>query len=301
MLDAPLALAFTAGMVATVNPCGFAMLPAYLGFFVSSEEDEPSPAAAVVRGLSVGAVVSLGFVVLFGVAGAIISWTSLSLQRYSAWVTIGIGIVLVLLGILFALGWEPVVKMPHLDRGGGDRTLWSMFVFGISYAIASLSCTIPVFTSVVASTFSSSNFVSGVATFLAYALGMAVLLMALTVTLSLARQGLAHSLRRALPYVQRVSGVIMVLMGAYLTWYGIFEIRLQTSTPGGSAPVDLVTSWSSSISDWINRVDGVRVGLVLALLLVLAVLVALLRSAPADDDVTDAGTERSESRPRTDR
>lgn len=29
MIDAPFALAFTAGLVATVNPCGFAMLPAY--------------------------------------------------------------------------------------------------------------------------------------------------------------------------------------------------------------------------------------------------------------------------------
>ncbi|MSV49377.1 MAG: cytochrome c biogenesis protein CcdA, partial [Actinobacteria bacterium] len=29
-MAAVLALAFSAGMVATVNPCGFAMLPAYL-------------------------------------------------------------------------------------------------------------------------------------------------------------------------------------------------------------------------------------------------------------------------------
>ena len=28
MIEAPIALAFAAGMVATVNPCGFAMLPA---------------------------------------------------------------------------------------------------------------------------------------------------------------------------------------------------------------------------------------------------------------------------------
>ena len=33
MIDAPLALAFSAGLVATVNPCGFAMLPAYLSYF----------------------------------------------------------------------------------------------------------------------------------------------------------------------------------------------------------------------------------------------------------------------------
>ena len=37
MIDAPLALAFASGMVATVNPCGFAMLPAYLGYFLGLE------------------------------------------------------------------------------------------------------------------------------------------------------------------------------------------------------------------------------------------------------------------------
>mgnify|MGYP001611737333 FL=1 len=30
----PLGYAFGAGMVSTVNPCGFAMLPAYLGLFL---------------------------------------------------------------------------------------------------------------------------------------------------------------------------------------------------------------------------------------------------------------------------
>ena len=34
MIDAPLGLAFAAGLVATINPCGFAMLPAYLSFFL---------------------------------------------------------------------------------------------------------------------------------------------------------------------------------------------------------------------------------------------------------------------------
>ena len=63
VIDAPLALAFTAGMVATVNPCGFAMLPAYLSYFLGIEGTDDGPAeAGVLRALVVGAVVSLGFV-----------------------------------------------------------------------------------------------------------------------------------------------------------------------------------------------------------------------------------------------
>lgn len=46
MIDAPLALAFMAGLVATMNPCGFAMLPAYLSWYLSSSDHTP-PAHAI--------------------------------------------------------------------------------------------------------------------------------------------------------------------------------------------------------------------------------------------------------------
>ncbi|MCU1455472.1 MAG: cytochrome c biosis protein transrane region [Acidimicrobiales bacterium] len=291
MIDAPLTLAFTAGMVAAVNPCGFAMLPAYLSYFLGIERtgDDAPPAVGVVRALVVGGVVSAGFAVLFGVAGALISWTSLSVTRASPWITVVIGMVLVAAGAAFILGWEPRLAVPHLGRGGHDRGLWSMFGFGLSYAVASLSCTLGPFSVVVTQTFSRSSVIAGIATFMAYALGMAVLLIALTVALATARQGLLRGLRRSLPYVQRAAGAIMVLMGGYLAWYGIVEIRTTSrrgSVPQGSAPVDAVSSLSSDITGWVTRVGAVRIGLVLALLVVAVVLVALLRS-PASTDASD--------------
>ena len=72
-MGAALALAFGAGMVATVNPCGFAMLPAYLSYFMGIQEEGRSRAAVLRSALMVGGVVSLGFLVVFGIAGVIIS------------------------------------------------------------------------------------------------------------------------------------------------------------------------------------------------------------------------------------
>lgn len=292
MIDAPLALAFTAGMVATVNPCGFAMLPAYLGYFLGLEPgpDEASdPSAGLVRALVVGLVVSAGFLVLFAVAGAVVSWTSFAIGEWSPWLTILIGLALVALGIGFVTGWQPKLAMPRLDKGGQDRGLWSMFLFGLSYAVASLSCTIGPFTSVVASTFSRASVVSGLATFLAYGLGMAVLLIVLTVTLALARQGLAAGLRRALPWVQRASGVLVVLMGAYLAWYGVFELRVaRTGRTTGQGPVDRVTNWSANLSGHLVNVDPLQAALAGALVVAAVVLVALLRAGRSDPgDVSD--------------
>ena len=73
-MEIPFALAFTAGLVATVNPCGFAMLPAYLAYFLGLEgEARPLAARTILRALTVGAVVSAGFLTVFGLAGVLIT------------------------------------------------------------------------------------------------------------------------------------------------------------------------------------------------------------------------------------
>ena len=215
----------------------------------------------------------------------LVSWTSVAVGDFSPWLTVIIGLVLLVMGIAFVAGWEPALALPRLDKGGRTRGLWSMFVFGISYAVASLSCTIGPFTAVVATTFSRESVASGVATFIAYGVGMALLLMVLTVSLALARQGVLVKLRRALPYFTRVAGAIMVIAGAYLAWYGVYEIRLiqrgeQDATRG---PVGLVTRWSSDAASWLDSFDPLEAALVLALVVAAVVLIALLRSPGTPD------------------
>ena len=143
-----------------------------------------------------------------------------------------------------------------------------MFVFGVSYAIASISCALPLFTSAVAGTFRRENLLSSMAVFVAYSLGMTLVLLALTVSLGMARQGLVHRLRRALPYVTRVSGLVLVVAGTYVAHYGWYERRVRAGQLGnGSAVVDRVAAWSASISTWVNGVGATRLGFLLALTL----------------------------------
>lgn len=280
-MDAQFAYAFTTGMVSAVNPCGFAMLPAYLGYFLGTEadEDETSTSTSLLRGLVVAGAVSAGFLVLFAVAGMLVSWTSLGVGKISPWFTVVIGMVLVAAGIAFFRGWTPKLMLPRLDKGGRNRGLWSMFVFGVSYAVASLSCTLPVFTTVVVTSFSRESFGSGVSTFVAYGAGMAAVLTALTLTLALAQRGLATWLRRSLPYVHKVSGAIMALMGAYLVWWGIYEIRLiHQGKVTGSGPVDWMTDGSARLSERLSGLDPLTVALALGLVIALVVLVALVQA-----------------------
>ncbi|MEX2294312.1 MAG: cytochrome c biogenesis CcdA family protein [Acidimicrobiales bacterium] len=267
MIDAPLAIAFGAGMLATVNPCGFAMLPAYLGYFLGVDGHDRDVRASIGRSLNVGLSVSGGFLVVFSAVGLAIYHLSASIDRWTPWATMIIGIGLAVLGVAMLRGFEPVVSLPKLNRGGRERTGQSMFVFGVSYAIASISCALPLFTGAVAGTFRRANLLSSLAVFVAYALGMTLVLLALTVSMGMARQSLVRSLRQALPYVTRVSGAVLVIAGAYLAHYGWYELRVRAGRGSDSRPVDIVTSWSDSIARWVNNVGPTRLGFLLALAL----------------------------------
>ena len=268
MIDAPLALAFASGMVATVNPCGFAMLPAYLGYFLGLEGQGRDVQASVSRSLAVGLSVSGGFLVVFGLAGLAIYHLQASIYEWVPWATIVIGLTLAVLGFAMLRGFEPVVWLPKMQRGGRTTGGGSMFVFGISYAVASISCALPLFTGAVVGTFRRENLVSSAAVFVAYALGMTLVLLVLTVSLGMARQGMVRRLRQALPYINRVSGVIIIIAGLYLAHYGWYERRVRAGDGGdGSSAVDTVTGWSADISHWVNEVGSVRLGLLLALAL----------------------------------
>ena len=288
MIDAPLALAFGAGMIATVNPCGFAMLPAYLSYFLGLEEQAPDTEAGVMRALAVSAAVSAGFLAVFSVVGILITEFSLSIEQRLPWVTIVIGVGLLVLGIAMIRGFSFTVALPKLNRGTDSRTLWSMFLFGVSYAIASLSCTIPVFLATLSSTLSRSSFLSAIVVFLAYAAGMALVLGALTLAIALARHSLVRRLKGVMPYVNRISGVLLVLAGLYLAYYGWYELRVYGGDTSAGGPARIVFDLNARISDWVQRVGPTRIGIVLAGVIAFVVIVTIGWKASKPRETVDS-------------
>jgi cytochrome c biogenesis protein CcdA len=249
VLSGPFALALAAGMAATVNPCGFAMLPAYLAMFLQ-EENGDSRSAGVGRAFAVSATLTAGFVVVFGLFGVAIAPLAVSIERHLPWVTIVIGLGLIVVGISLAAGREFLVRLPKVARGGTDGGLRSMFLFGVSYAVASLSCTIGPFLAVTSTSLSSRTTLSGIALFVTYAIGMGLVVTGLTVAVALARKGLLARIRRSTPYISRFSGVLLVVAGAYVAWYGWFEVRVLADGVGSDPVIDRALSFQS----WLQNV-----------------------------------------------
>ena len=291
-MNANLALAFSAGMVATVNPCGFAMLPAYLSYFLGLEGEEATtgpdgsttpPRAPVTRALAVSAAVTAGFLVVFGIMG--FAWSSVSglIGTRLPYFTLVVGIALVGLGIAMLRGFEPIISLPKLQLDSNRRELGSMFLFGISYAVASLSCTIPIFIGIVSTTLERESFAAGVATFIAYGLGMGMTLAILTIGVALARSGIVRTFRRLLPHVHRISGGFLIVAGAfvaYYAWVEIQELRSGTSSRVVGAARDL----QGALQRWVEDMGGARLALGAAIVILAAVAITFVARSGRDGE-----------------
>ena len=282
MIDGAFALAFLSGVVATVNPCGFAMLPAYLSYFLGIEShaavDEPAQ-ASLRRALLVSASVSAGFLAVFTVLGFVIRAGGDGVADVIRYLSIVIGFLLIGLGIAFLLGRSLTFATPKLDRGGRTRTAWSMFVFGISYAVASFGCTIGPFVLTVLGSFTRDGTLSGVLMIVAYGLGMGLLLTTLTVTLALARGGLLRGLRSAMRWIDSVAGVLLILAGLYLVYYWWYDLVSDTGAKqvaGGG-----LSAWfqgqADRVAGWLNDRGAGPLALVLGVVTVAAIAVVLAR------------------------
>ena len=267
MPEGSAAIALGAGMLAALNPCGFALFPAYLTMLL--HEEDPSRARAVLRALKLTAAMTAGFAAVFAVFGLVVAPVASSVQAYLPWFTIALGIVLVGVG-----GWLLAGRSltgPRA-RGGGapiTGTVRSMFGFGISYALASLSCTIAPFLAVVVSAFRSESMVAGAGLFLLYAGGMGLVVGTAAVAVALARTSLVGRMRQAGRFVPVASGILLVLVGAYVTYYGWWEVRVLR---GGAADDPIISRAQDLQRQLANGVDalGVTGFLVLLVGLVLA-------------------------------
>ncbi len=266
----PLLYSFTLGLVAAVNPCGFPLLPAYLSFFVGDAGDGRTQRSG--RALWAGAWVSAGFLVVFGVVGILVESGVDVVLGWVPWAMIPVGTLVAGLGLATALGHQPKVPTPLRRRLGSGRGPLAMAGFGVTYAVASLTCALPLFVAAVAGSFGRLGVARGVGSVVAYALGMGLFL---TVAAMVVANLGVSPLRRMGPFVRfvpRAAGAVLALVGGYLVLYWTAYLVAPTASP---QPIGVVEHVQTALSNWLSgspQLIGVVLGLALLLGLVLVAL-----------------------------
>ncbi len=267
-------LAFAAGLVAALNPCGFAMLPAYLALV--AQGDRGNAPAALGRALAATAAMALGFVAVFGAFGLLTVAAASTVQRRLPYVTVVVGVALVAVGIWLLSGRDlgAWARMPHA-RWRPTARLGSMFGYGISYALASLSCTIGPFLAVTGTAFRDASPFAGLIVYVAYVAGFTSVVGVLAVAAAMASSAIADRMRRIMPYANRISGALLVVVGVYVGYYGGYEVRLFSAGGNPDDPVIAAAGrLQGAIAGWVHRHSAWPWLAVLVVLVLVAILAA---------------------------
>lgn len=218
----PVSFAFSAGMVATVNPCGFIMLPSFAVFYFGTEDGAPRAfPERLLRAGQMGLLVTLAFVLTFGLMGLAVIVAGRQLIGWTYWGGLAIGVVLVGFAAYQLVTRRSVfANIASGVRVTRSRTVRGVLAFGFAYALVSLGCTLPIFMLVMGSVFTGqTDYAASAWRFVEYGAGMGVVLMVIAAGVAVARQPVVRFVGGMLPYVHGLANLALLLTGLYVTWY----------------------------------------------------------------------------------
>jgi cytochrome c biogenesis protein CcdA len=246
-------LALVAGIFATFNPCGFAMLPAYLTFIILGADPTKKRSAVFADALKFSVLMGAGILAIFSLFAAAILPFASPIQRYLPIFTLLIGGLLITAAISILFGKNfPSAKLwsPSISPTGKGLTF---FGYGVTFALGSISCTIGPFLAITNSALASSNFVEILLTYLAFGLGISLTIALLALATATANQFMQSHIHKISRAITIGSAVILLFVGIYLLYFAWYEIRLS----GGSTSNDGVMNAAFALQGWvINAVNN---------------------------------------------
>lgn len=229
--------AFGAGMVAAVNPCGFAMLPAYLGLYLGHNDTLQAPPrwGSIRNALIIGSTVTAGFSTLFVIVGFLVSIGLRSLASLFPWIGLGMGLLFIIVGAWLIANQSFYTSIPEriaARLGNPQRvSVRGYFIFGISYGLSSLSCTLPIFLAVIGNSIAGDTLVTSFIQLMIYAMGMGSVIITLTLSMALVKRAIQARLQQALPHINRAAALLLTTAGAFITYFWLTSGMLPIISP----------------------------------------------------------------------
>ncbi len=225
-----LANAFAAGTLAALNPCALAMLPSLVSFYLGVNSQDYGDVAVgrrVGQALGIAGITTAGFLTVFIIGGTLLGLGLNALMDWAPYLMIPVALSLILLGIFLLTGRSISLSLPGapalMAGRGGEAGLFAMYLYGVGYALSSLACTLPVFVFVVSGAAAAGGGpIATLAIFAVFALGMGAVLLAVALGAVLFQGAVSRWLRRFVPYIRKLSAVLLVAAGIYLLGYMLY-------------------------------------------------------------------------------
>jgi cytochrome c biogenesis protein CcdA len=252
-VDTAFTIAFVAGVFATFNPCGFAMLPAYLSLAILDAQKLTSRRTQIFKALKFSGLMGVGIVGVFAIFSLVIFPISTSIQKYLPYVTSLLGLVILLFGTALIFKGPVLLKKiwsPNVPPTGS----WTTYIlYGVTFALGSISCTIGPFLAVT-STALGASLVESLLTYVFYGLGFVATISVLAIFTALSKDLLIKKIRGAGGALEKFMGGLMALIGLYLIYFGINELAFQYGFGVNQSIADFAFAIQGSIVEFVTKV-----------------------------------------------
>lgn len=215
---------FLQGVVAFFAPCAVALLPGYIVAYISRNIGvNPTTSIKLRRGLKLAFLSILGILVIYSIAGILIVLASQVLKAYMKWITIGMGGILIFLGLLMVAGVNVSFSV-NINQPTNKSESVEAFVFGIAYAIGALGCLFPLFLVVATQAMAAPTIWLGASYLSAYFFGISLMMITAILLSTFARDLFMKYLRKLMPHMELITGVLLIAAGAYVIYYQMILI-----------------------------------------------------------------------------
>ncbi len=273
---------FTFGLLAIFNACSFVLLPSYLALFLNLKSNEKSSTIQTLnRAQLVSVSMAGGFMTVLFLLGVVFTGAASFLGPLTPYISMVMGVALFFLGIAMLRGYELNIKLPEIgSKKTNDTSLSSMYIFGLSYAIASLGCAAPLFFALIATSSvgpkTSLNLglfdvgiptIADLGSFLSYGIGMGLSVTVVTLAVAFGKQSLVSGFKTIIPKLNRISAIFLLFIGPYVSWYGFVnykrfedainaqryaELGLCLRRGRGCFSVQGIEDLNASLSNWLS-------------------------------------------------
>ncbi len=201
-------LALASGVFVLFSACSYPLLPGYIAYYLGSK-------MTARQGLQGGIICTFGLMLVFSIIGIITTIFGSAIMAASPYFHLLAVIIIGIMGVLMLLGVgypKFYLKIKPTKRGG----LLGMFIYGITYGLAALACSFPIFLSLILYSLTFGNFLESILTFILFSLGMGIPLIVTAILVSKTRHLLVRRITGVTGKIQRISGIFLIAMVIYL-------------------------------------------------------------------------------------
>lgn len=207
-----------------------------------------------------GSAAALGIALFYMIIGLIAAFVGEVIGQWVEYITPVIGGLLIILGIIsltplslnmgFAVNWlekisknskrkrlkrrakrqkdstytlEEIDQLSDSDLTSEAPQYLQLFLYGITYALASIGCNGPIILGLTLKSIETGAFVTAILIFLVYSLAMALLMIVITMLVGFSKDALMNKLQASTKFVKILSGVLLILAGGFLIGYFLWN------------------------------------------------------------------------------